>query len=473
MPSSSTTTVTPSATAAAADGGVPAASTLWDVPPEEGESNAEDLIGAKGWEPSRQWRPVPWCWVPDWVAGVLGLLVLLPVAPFMAVLIGTGELSMALCLWVHRHSRGLFPALGRVVQRACATLGAHVLRDPRNADYLPWMIFLLLWAPSLFLWAMYRTATQGFDWTFFFVYHFLRIGPRFRFFARIHVLVHKEGHDHAGFFKPPFTFLNQLNQWVIGPFYGQVPNSYSIAHNKIHHQFHNALDDVHTNLDLDRTKPWSFVVYLPRFVLYWTGISPLIHFLYHREWKFARHMFQGMLAYYGGMAALCYWNPVFGLAYCIFPNTEDFIFFGGISYMWHCFLEPTDPFNQYVNSVTILKGKDNIWNEDFHVVHHHSPGTHWTDIPKHYQAHVELYRKYQATIFEDCEQGEMLFWLLAKKWDLLAQHFVDLNGKMTVEQKRELIIRRLSYTVGKAQDEEGAKAKAAAAAASLKASKND
>jgi hypothetical protein len=67
---------------------------------------------------------------------------------------------------------------------------------------------------------------------------------------------------------------------------------------------------------------------------------------------------------------------------------EDIIFFGGISYLWHAWVDPEDITNQFVNSVTILKGKDNIWNEDFHVVHHTSPSTHWTNYPKHFEGEL-------------------------------------------------------------------------------------
>lgn len=44
---------------------------------------------------------------------------------------------------------------------------------------------------------------------------------------------------------------------------------------KIHHRWHNDVDDVHTNLDLDRTKLSSFFIYVPRFSLYWMGVSPV------------------------------------------------------------------------------------------------------------------------------------------------------------------------------------------------------
>ena len=73
--------------------------------------------------------------------------------------------------------------------------------------------------------------------------------------------------------------------------------------------------------------------------------------------------------------------------------------------------------------MTIVKGKDNIFNEDFHVVHHTKPNAHWTgnsflrfkifvlayaffaDYPKYYQDSIKEYEKYNATIFTDCEEG--------------------------------------------------------------------
>jgi len=136
------------------------------------------------------------------------------------------------------------------------------------------------------------------------------------------------------------------------------------------------------------------------------------------------------------------------MAYLIFPHCECFLFFSGISYLWHAFVDPKDPTNQYVNSVTILNGNDNIWNEDYHVVHHHSPNTHWTNSILHFEKHKDSYAKYNATIFQGIDEGNLLHLLFAQNWDAMAKHFVDLNGKMTHEEKKKLIITRLSYVVG-------------------------
>lgn len=365
----------------------------------------------------------------------------------MGVLIGSGELSMAILRFFWRLSPlpGIVPPM---LKRFAEQGGKLLMRDERNGPWLPHMIWLALWIPSLFAFAVYWHSTHGFQWWFFFVYHFLRIGPRFRFFAHLHVLVHREGHEHLGIFKPQYRFFNYWPmQWLVGPFFGQVPNSYGVAHNKIHHRYDNGLDDVHTNLDLDRSKFTSFVIYVPRFLLYWAGVSPLAYFLYHKEYVLARKMAKGMFYHLSLFLVFAYWNPVFAIAYLAFPFFEAVIFFSGISYLWHCWVDPADPYNPYVTSVTILKGHDNIWNEDYHVIHHDVPNLHWSEAPKHYEENKHIYAQNKATIFEDTEEGAMLFWMLSGNWDQLAAHFVDLDGKMTLAEKRALLLQRASFVI--------------------------
>jgi hypothetical protein len=54
------------------------------------------------------------------------------------------------------------------------------------------------------------------------------------------------------------------------------------------------------------------------------------------------------------------------------PFLESASFLGMIAYyLWHAFSEEADPTNQYINSITIVLGGNNVWNEDYHVVHHH------------------------------------------------------------------------------------------------------
>jgi len=316
------------------------------------------------------------------------------------------------------------------------------------------MFVLGVLTPLAFFCAMRRYTLYGFELSTLCLYHIFRVGPRFQCFAHAHTLVHKEGHAHKGIFKSIFWPMNVFNEWWMGPFYGVVPWNYYIAHMKIHHRWHNDVDDVHTNLDLDRTDPRSFLLYAPRFALYWCGISPLCLFYARGEWALIAKLLQGMVAYYGVTAVMLWWNPIFCLLFWVFPHFEANVGLCAISYLWHAFVEESDPGNQYVNSVTVLNGHDNVWNEDYHVVHHHSPGTHWTDAPAHFKANRDEYAACHATIFNDTEQGKLLEMLFTEDWDAMARHYVDLNGKLNHEEKKSLIIRRLSVICG-AQGRDG------------------
>lgn len=392
----------------------------------------------------RKLRPTPWNWIPDDVTAALTLVMVIPIVIPMAILISSSNLFWEVCKFVHRTCKLQF--INDAVMSGAKKLGPHMLVDSRDYSYIPWVLFLSTFIPSLFAWAAYRHVTYGFEWTTFILYHFWRIGPRFRFFAHAHVLFHKEGHSKVGIFKGPFRVLNGICQWFIGPFFGQVPMSYAAGHNKIHHRFDNGLDDAHTNLDLDRTKLSSLFVYIPRFAGYWSGLSCTGFFLARREWALARMMGLGMCMYHTILFGTMAWNFSFGLAYLVYPYCESILFFSLISYLWHAWVDPENPDNQYVNSVTILNGRDNIWNEDYHVVHHCSP-CHWSEYPAHYQKNLQSYIDSKATIFQDTEEGEMLYWLLSGRWDDLTNHFVDLTGKMTHEEKKELLMLRLRATL--------------------------
>eukprot|EP01091_Cochliopodium_minus_P020324 TRINITY_DN884_c1_g1_i1.p1 TRINITY_DN884_c1_g1~~TRINITY_DN884_c1_g1_i1.p1 ORF type:complete len:195 (-),score=58.75 TRINITY_DN884_c1_g1_i1:46-630(-) len=162
----------------------------------------------------------------------------------------------------------------------------------------------------------------------------------------------------------------------------------------------------------------------------------------------AFRMAVGMVYYYSLIFLLAYVDWKFCVLYVYFAQLECFLFFAAIAYLWHAFVDPNDPTNQYVNSVTILNGMDNIWNEDYHVVHHHSPLTHWTEIPDYFEKDKQTYAKHNATIFENLDEGRLVHLLFARDFDSMAKYFVDLNGKMSHQEKIDLIKTRLSFVIG-------------------------
>jgi len=223
-------------------------------------------------------------------------------------------------------------------QRFFQQVGDAILLDPRDSSYLPWMTWSIISMPPLFYWAYGRYMEFGFELSTFLIYHFLRLGPRYRFFAHHETLIHKEGHAiSVGLFRNVFKsktrepvpkqwrriFFDHINAGIIGPFYGSMPFHYATAHNKIHHRWHNDVGDVHTNMDVDRTVPSSFVLWIPRFVAYWTGVTPLLLFWKRKEYRLFKDLSYGM-AYYCTLSFLVWYNTdtFFYWAYWLYPVLE-------------------------------------------------------------------------------------------------------------------------------------------------------
>ena len=154
-------------------------------------------------------------------------------------------------------------------------------------------------------------------------------------------------------------------------------------------------------------------------------------------------MVYGMLAYYGTITAVMIYIPLFGFAYLLLPLLSSIIFLAAINYTWHAWTDPSEPKNIYKNSITVLNGHYNVYNEDFHVEHHKRPQTHWEEYPINYKKHRDEYASNRAIIFDNTQAFEIFFWLLFGAYDKMADHMVDLNGDMTTEDKIALLKQRL------------------------------
>jgi fatty acid desaturase len=156
-----------------------------------------------------------------------------------------------------------------------------------------------------------------------------------------------------------------------------------------------------------------------------------------------KKMLRGMLLFYGFMAIVMYINFWFGFAYLLLPHLSAIIFLAAINYTWHAWTDPTEPKNIYKNSITIINGQYNVYNEDYHVEHHKRPQTHWEEYPKNYVKFKEEYIANRAIIFQDTQAFEIFFLLLFGAYDKMADKMVDLKGDMTTEDKINLLKERL------------------------------
>jgi hypothetical protein len=265
------------------------------------------------------------------------------------------------------------------------------------------------------------------------------------------------------FAKPYHYLMGNVFNWWIGLFYGVMPSSFAFGHSRNHHQYDNSENDCVTTWDYPRDSFRNYVHYLPRWLAYHFNISTVIQFCKENEYKLAFKTLNGTVFYWIAFGAVFYHSPKFAVLYMGYPLMESALLLSGINWAWHCFLD-TDEENFYAYSVTIFGGNPdttNILNEDFHVVHHQYPAKHWTEHPMLFKKHLPAYKTNQATCLRDTHAMELFFLCILKKYDVLAEKFVDMNcdvegdltggagaftitnEKMTYEEKKALVIRRL------------------------------
>lgn len=119
-------------------------------------------------------------------------------------------------------------------------------------------------------------------------------------------------------------------------------------------------------------------------------------------------------------------DGMFVVAFLGYPFLENVVLLAVVNWTWHSFLDPNDPNNEFVGSITILGGTINVLNEDSHVVHHQYPGVHWSNHTRLMQKHTDEYGKSHryGSVFKNTHAFEMFFMVILQDFDTLASKFV-------------------------------------------------
>lgn len=329
---------------------------------------------------------------------------------------------------------------------------SNYVRRPQDAYMMNAIIAYGGVVPLMFFACAYHVYHNGLCLWLVFTYHLIRIGPYFMNFAYVYTLCHKEGHSRAGLFSKDYNdsvLLRNVFNWWIGMFYGVLPATFAYGHSINHHRYNNNEWDVISTSDKPRDNFANWVAYLSRYFLYATNISTVAQFSRESNWKIVCKVILGS-AWFVSWMIVCgiLIGPAFALAYVAFPFFEAGILLAAVNWSWHAFLDPNDPDNEYVQSITILDGTINVLNEDSHVVHHQYPGAHWTEHPNHQDKRWEGYIENRASCFRTTHAFEIFGMSVARDYDALARKFVDLKGErdgnpMSHEERVNLMKERL------------------------------
>eukprot|EP00756_Hemistasia_phaeocysticola_P021526 Hpha_TRINITY_DN15780_c1_g2::TRINITY_DN15780_c1_g2_i1::g.41724::m.41724 len=325
-------------------------------------------------------------------------------------------------------------------------LGRPFVRNQKDG-FIFHIVFLLgVVVPALFLWSFKYTMENGFNPYLCFAYHVFRLGPYFMNFAYCYTMCHKEGHSQLGLFRGILAKpMSAVFNWWIGLFFGVMPSSFVYGHSINHHKYNNGPGDVVTTSDKPRDNFRNFMCYLPRWGLYSINASTVIQFAKEGQYSTCLKMLMGNVWFAAWFAAFASINPQFALWYVLFPVGENILLLACINWTWHAFLNPDDPEDEFVGSVTILDGPINVLQEDYHVVHHQYPGAHWSSHETRYEHHAKMgdYDKTPATVFRNTHAFELFALIVLREYDELAKKFVVKDSSLSHEDKKAILQQRL------------------------------
>lgn len=236
--------------------------------------------------------------------------------------------------------------------------------------------------------------------------------------------------SHRPFFKKKYQALNYYLPWIIGPFFGQSPETYFVHHIGMHHAENNLDDDDSCTMHYQRDSLRDFLRYFIRFfflVIY--NLSQ--YFVRKNRRKLRGRLLRGEFSFILMCILLSFINWQATLVVFIIPFLISRLIMMLGNWAQHSFVCASDPGNEYKNSITCINTNYNhkCWNDGYHISHHEKPTLHWTEHPIHFQQNIDRYAANDAIVFDGIHFLHVWFYLMLKRYDLLAKSFVNIGNR--------------------------------------------
>jgi fatty acid desaturase len=295
------------------------------------------------------------------------------------------------------------------------------INDQRDLPFLRLCIILLLTTVPF---ALYLFLPGKFNWllaALYFIYNnALWLGP---FILMLH------NTSHRALFKRKYNFLNNFIPWVLGPFFGETPESYFVHHIGMHHPENNLKEDLSSTMAYQRDSFLDFMRYFLKF--FFLGVIELTAYLKKKNRKKLLYRFwKGEFSFYVFVLILLFINWKATLVVFIVPFVfTRFMMMAG-NWAQHAFIDAASPENCYRNSITCINAGYNkrCFNDGYHIGHHLKPAMHWTDLPLEFQNNLNVYKQERAIVFHTVDFFIVWFFLMLRRYDWLAHFYVNLDS---------------------------------------------
>ena len=306
------------------------------------------------------------------------------------------------------------------------------IKDKRDLPFIYLSIRITLIMLPIGL-AMYIPGLNNWVWwglaiAYFYVNNFVFKGP---FGLMLHCT------SHRPWFKKEHKWANYYLPWIVGPFFGQSPETYFSHHIGMHHLENNLEDDESTTMHYQRDNIGDFFKYYLNFMF--IGLYTLVKYFTDRNRpKFAKMVIRGEFTFILFCVALSFVNFWATFMVFILPFIVSRLIMMMGNFAQHTFVDVNDPGNSYKNSISCINVKYNhkCWNDGYHISHHVKAAMHWTDHPHHLRDNIDTYAENKSLVFEGIDFLQVWWYVLVKKdYKKLAKHIVNLNNMFASEEE--------------------------------------
>ncbi|MGZ4034534.1 MAG: fatty acid desaturase, partial [Bacteroidia bacterium] len=201
--------------------------------------------------------------------------------------------------------------------------------------------------------AIYLFIPGNFHWWLILIYY----GYNFGFITGSFILMlHLT--SHRPLFKKEYKFMNNFIPWVIGPFFGETPESYFAHHLGMHHAENNMPEDLSSTMKFQRDSFKDFMKYYFDFIIF--GIVGLAKYLKRKNRMLIRKKFLfGEISFWVVAIALLFFNFKATLFVFVIPVfVVRFLMMAG-NWGQHAFVDKNNPKNNFTNSINCVNVRYN------------------------------------------------------------------------------------------------------------------
>jgi fatty acid desaturase len=235
--------------------------------------------------------------------------------------------------------------------------------------------------------------------------------------------------SHRQLFNRRYRSFNHVIPWLLGPFFGQTPNSYFAHHMGMHHREENLPDDLSSTMRFTRSRLSHWLRYYFRFLL--IGLPELLLYFHKRKnWKLFGRVLVGEGVYWSVVALGLWLRPEATLVVLVIPLLlmRTLMMMG--NWTQHSFISQEHPEDPFQSSITCINTRYNrrCFNDGYHILHHLAPRAHWTEHPTLFEKALPEYAAHDAIVFDGVDYFQIWLNMMLGRWGFLADRFVHLEG---------------------------------------------